>query len=88
MSLTEIAHDAGLTAKAVKHGIERAIESEILALGQVEAQPEDPPTLPIFPLGAFTPRSACPHHGPLRAGYPARVCMVCHEVSPSRCESR
>ncbi len=38
-----------------------------------------PPRLvPLFPIGEFTPRSACPHHGPLRAGS-VLCCMVCSQ---------
>jgi hypothetical protein len=38
-----------------------------------------PPRLvPLFPIGAFTPGSACPHHGPIRAG--SVFCwMVCSQ---------
>jgi hypothetical protein len=36
-----------------------------------------PPRLvPLFPIGEFTPKSECPHHGPLRAGS-VLCCMVC-----------
>jgi hypothetical protein len=39
--------------------------------------PNRPPRLfPLFPIGPFTPRSACPHHGPIRAGS-VFCCMVC-----------
>lgn len=38
-----------------------------------------PPRLvPLFPIGAFTPGSACPHHGPIRAGS-VFCCMVCSQ---------
>jgi len=41
------------------------------------ADPNRPPRLvPLFPIGAFTPGSACPHHGPIRAGS-VFCCMVC-----------
>ena len=46
------------------------------------AIPDDrnrPPRLvPLFPIGAFTPGSACPHHGPIRSGS-AFCCMVCSQ---------
>jgi hypothetical protein len=33
--------------------------------------------IPLFPIGAFTPRSACPHHDTIERG--SRLCcMVCH----------
>jgi len=43
----------------------------------VRDDPNRPPRLvPFFPIGAFTPRSACPHRGPIRAGS-VFCCMVC-----------
>ena len=35
-----------------------------------------PRLVPLFPIGALTPQSACPHHGPIRAGS-VFCCMVC-----------
>ncbi len=35
-----------------------------------------PRLVPLFPVGAFTPQSTCPHHGPIRAGS-SFCCMVC-----------
>ena len=32
--------------------------------------------VPLFPLGAFTPQSECPHRGPIRPGS-TLCCMVC-----------
>jgi hypothetical protein len=32
--------------------------------------------VPLFPIGAFTPTSKCPHHGPIRPGS-LFCCMVC-----------
>ena len=37
-----------------------------------------PRLIPLFPIGAFTPRSACPHHGPIRTGSDF-CCMVCSQ---------
>ena len=46
---------------------------------EVRDDPNRPPRLvPLFPIGAFTPRSACPHHGPIRAGS-VFCCMVCSQ---------
>jgi hypothetical protein len=43
----------------------------------VRDDPNRPPRLvPLFPIGAFSPQSACPHHGPIRAGS-VFCCMVC-----------
>jgi hypothetical protein len=35
-----------------------------------------PRLVPLFPIEAFTPNSACPHHGPIRPGS-LFCCMVC-----------
>ncbi len=41
--------------------------------------PNRPPRLvPLFPIGAFTPGSSCPHHGPIRPGS-VFCCMVCSQ---------
>lgn len=38
-----------------------------------------PPQLePLFPVGFFTPKSKCPHKGPIPSGS-HMVCMVCHK---------
>jgi hypothetical protein len=37
---------------------------------------QPPQLIPLFPIGPFTPRSTCPHHGPIRRGS-AFCCMVC-----------
>ena len=41
--------------------------------------PNRPPRLvPLFPVGPFTPQSACPHHGTIRSGS-MFCCMVCSQ---------
>ncbi len=41
--------------------------------------PNRPPRLvPLFPVGPFTPQSACPHHGSIRSGS-MFCCMVCSQ---------
>jgi hypothetical protein len=56
-------------------------EPEEKAADYVDAREPDPWTelRPWFPIGGvpFTPRSECPHAGPIAEGDP-RVCMVCH----------
>jgi len=45
----------------------------------IRDDPNRPPRLvPLFPIGAFTPGSACPHHGPIRSGS-VFCCMVCSQ---------
>lgn len=39
--------------------------------------PEGDELVPFFPLDSFTPKSPCPHRGPIRKG--SRLCcMICH----------
>jgi hypothetical protein len=38
--------------------------------------PRAPKLVPLFPVGAFTPDSPCPHYGPIKAGSNL-ACMVC-----------
>jgi len=40
-------------------------------------KPGDPPLVPLFPIDLLTPRSPCPHHGPIPNGT-VLCCMVCH----------
>lgn len=44
----------------------------------VDAPEPDPWTelIPLFPITSFTPKSKCPHRGPIRPGS-AFCCMVC-----------
>ena len=37
-----------------------------------------PVLVPLFPIEPFTPRSTCPHHGPIRPGS-VFCCMVCSQ---------
>ena len=37
-----------------------------------------PRLVPLFPIGPLTPRSTCPHHGPIRPGS-VFCCMVCSQ---------
>lgn len=82
VSIEDLAEREGLEEKSIREGIDRARDSEIEALAQVADPTDLLQPLPVFPFGPFTPASACPHRGPLLGGHPARVCMVCHAVSP------
>ena len=46
---------------------------------EADLKPPDlaPGLLPLFPIGALTPRSECPHRGPITPGT-SLCCMVCH----------
>lgn len=61
--------------------IRRAEELESQCADTAIEASDDPRTLPIFPIGAFTPASTCPHRGPLPSGLRPTVCMVCHDTS-------
>jgi len=70
----QIARSEHLSVRRIQHGVARARTSE----SKVQARkPIRPPRLvPLFPIGPFTPSSACPHHGPIPAGS-VLCCMVC-----------
>lgn len=80
-----IAARSGVSVRLVREGIERARALE-------NRCPKDNPTdglkpgrqddlgfrlIPLFPIGAFTPRSECPHRDTLERGSKL-CCMVCH----------
>ena len=70
----DIALELHVSLRRVHYGIDRA------RLAEAPRGPSatDPPAVPMFPIDAFTPTSACPHHGPIRKGS-SFVCMVCHQ---------
>jgi hypothetical protein len=86
LSLNQIAARANATTDDVMHGVERAIElerrlSERPAVNEFKTgRPDDTHfrLIPLFPIVAFTPQSACPHHNPIEED--SRLCcMVCHK---------
>lgn len=83
VSIPEIAARAGLSIGAVRAGLKRAraIDAQSAAAPEVSAERPDMGlgVIPLFPAGAFTPESKCPHVGHTPpAPY---CCMVC-----DRCE--
>ncbi|MGC8643447.1 MAG: hypothetical protein ACP5XB_26620 [Isosphaeraceae bacterium] len=64
-----------------KRDLVRKQEGEAGA-GSGDRQWEDPRRLPrlvpLFPIGPFTPRSTCGHHGTIRQGS-VFCCMICHQ---------
>lgn len=81
----KIAEEHGLTVRDVRDGIERARKLEARCsrdewLSELQSGREVERgfrLMPMFPIGAFTPQSTCPHGGPLQRGSTI-CCMVCH----------
>lgn len=85
VSIQEIAARAGVSVDRVRFGVGRAkaLESKhsMRELSE-DLRVRRPDELgfrliPLFPIGAFTPRSECPHHDTLERGSKL-CCMVCH----------
>jgi hypothetical protein len=87
VSRAEIAAREGLSVSRVQFGlcraraVKRAAEAQgDAALGLALAGSDlvrQPRLVPLFPIGPYTPESACPHRGPIRRGL-VFCCMVCH----------
>lgn len=89
-TVAEIATAEGVSKRTVQLALARAraAEQAVDASGSDDAEspirdenaaPRTPwwlELVPLFPIGAFTPTSKCPHHGPIRAGS-LFCCMVC-----------
>lgn len=76
LSVAELADRDGVSVDTVRDGIHRAEGGEPPDASEV-ALPPGVKLLPIFPVGALTPCSPCPHHGPIRPGEPV-YCTICH----------
>jgi hypothetical protein len=82
VSTKAIAERTGLSAKRVRFGVARARAHERKAAQDFSVRNpswavRQPRLVPLFPIGSYTPQSACPHHGPIRVGS-VFCCMVCH----------
>ena len=81
----EIAARNGVTVRQVRSGLERARELDRKLTKDNILEDLKPGRLddlgfrltPLFPIGAFTPQSSCPHHKSLKPGT-RLCCMVCH----------
>jgi hypothetical protein len=75
LSPIEIATRDGVSVSRVRFGMSRAqaLERNCSSDGAIRI----PPLVPLFPLGHFTPQSACRHRGPIEPGS-AFCCVVCH----------
>ena len=83
--LTEIAAREGVSLQRVYFGLERARAMDKRPSRDVQNGPlsldvkiaQVPRLIPLFPIGPYTPQSACPHLEPIEKGS-ALCCMVCH----------
>ena len=85
MSPRAIATRSGVSVRQVREGIERAralenrCSKDNLTDGLKPGRQDDLGfrLIPLFPIGAFTPRAECPHRDTLERGSKL-CCMVCH----------
>ena len=74
--VNEIAMRDGVSNRRVQQGLARARALE--RDSQTDSSAVVPPLLiPLFPVGPYTPLSACGHHRPIEPGSHF-CCMVCH----------
>jgi len=85
LSIPEIAIRAGVSIGRVRYGVKRALAQEkpicADALNKQSSRStrtiHSPRLVPLFPIGPYTPQSACPHRVPIEPGS-VLCCMVCH----------
>lgn len=85
LSVHEIAIREGVSVGRVRYGVKRAQAQEELVSSDALIEPlspsagtiRQPRLVPLFPIGPYTPQSACPHRVPIETGS-ALCCMVCH----------
>ena len=82
LSPKEIAVREGLSVRRIRFGVERARQLENRSSQNIHLTREgrvarNPLLIPLFPVGAYTPQSSCPHRDPIEKGS-AFCCMVCH----------
>jgi hypothetical protein len=70
-----IAMREGVTVQRVEFGLDRAQAQEKTCTNSAAIRP--PRLIPFFPIGSFTPQSACGHNRPIVPGS-VLCCMVCH----------
>jgi hypothetical protein len=85
IGINEIAARDGVSMRRVYDGLERAraMDKKPSRDAQTGLSSLDvdithvPRLIPLFPIGSYTPQSACPHLEPIEQGS-ALCCMVCH----------
>ncbi len=78
----EIARREGVTIGRVRFGLSRAaqIDASPSSLAELAERTAARRLVPLFPVGLFTPMSACPHAGPIDP-QSRLICMICHNRS-------
>jgi hypothetical protein len=80
-SLEAIAAREGVSIGRVRFGLARARAQEKDTV--TTRVPRPPRLVPLFPIGAYTPRSTCAHRRPIETGS-SLCCMVCHTSGMDR----
>jgi hypothetical protein len=75
ISTKAIAMREGVTVQRVEFGLDRAQAQEKSCANSTAIRP--PRLVPLFPIGSYTPLSACGHNRPIVPGS-VLCCMVCH----------
>jgi hypothetical protein len=75
ISTKAIAMREGVTVRRVEFGLARAQAQEKTCASSTAIRP--PRLVPFFPIGSYTPHSACGHNRPIAPGS-VLCCMVCH----------
>jgi DNA-binding CsgD family transcriptional regulator len=75
ISINEIAVREGISVRRVQAGVSRSRAQEDNC--EVETADRPPRLIPLFPVGSYTPQSACRHLRPLEQGS-LFYCVVCH----------
>jgi hypothetical protein len=75
VSAAVIAAREGITLHRIRFGVARALgQAKSFSLDRTLRAPR---LVPLFPIGPYTPHSACGHRGPIQSGS-LLCCMVCH----------
>jgi hypothetical protein len=75
ISVNALAMREGVTVRRVQFGVSRARAQENGCRAETAVRP--PRLVPLFPIGSYTPQSACRHRQPLERGS-LFCCVVCH----------
>lgn len=83
VSIAEIARGEGLSRRRIKDGICRARAADCRPAPAIAPEAAPPPrAVPLFPIGAFTPGSTCPHRGAVPYPFSCMVCSAAWHDAP------